>query len=134
MLKRLKHELKKLYGKESVFITAATGIAGKAPPQRDRAAWWPANPLLRPSPAGQGVQVTALPLLTLKPRPKKAVGIGGTTLHKFAGVGFGRGKRETIANKVKSSAKSSQRWKMAKALIIDEIRYGTKQFLSKDRG
>lgn len=50
-----------------------------------------------------------------------ACNIGGTTLHSFAGVGLGVGEREQLADKVMSRKETRNRWRSAKALIIDEI-------------
>ena len=50
-----------------------------------------------------------------------ACGIGGSTLHSFAGVGLGTGSQQDLLDKVMSRRETRQRWQQAKALVIDEI-------------
>ncbi|KMZ68271.1 hypothetical protein ZOSMA_243G00120 [Zostera marina] len=50
-----------------------------------------------------------------------ACALGGQTLYSFAGVGLGRGNKTELVNYVLKSNKAVERWKRAKALVIDEI-------------
>ncbi|CDK27564.1 unnamed protein product [Kuraishia capsulata CBS 1993] len=50
-----------------------------------------------------------------------AVNIGGTTLHKFAGIGIGVGDAKHLVGKVLSNNQTKQVWNQTKVLIIDEI-------------
>lgn len=52
---------------------------------------------------------------------KAAFGVGGTTLHSFAGIQLGKGTREELSTKVTFNKNAAQRWKEVKILIIDEI-------------
>ena len=50
-----------------------------------------------------------------------AVNVGGQTVHSFAGIGLGKGRRETLIQKVLRSKKAVERWCEVKVLIIDEV-------------
>lgn len=50
-----------------------------------------------------------------------AVAIGGTTVHKFAGFGLGKGPIDAVVGRVIKSDKARERWRGAKVLVIDEI-------------
>lgn len=52
---------------------------------------------------------------------KAAFGIGGTTLHSFAGIQLGRGTKEELSSRVVFNKNAAQRWKEVNTLIIDEI-------------
>ncbi|KAJ2816915.1 DNA helicase, partial [Coemansia furcata] len=47
--------------------------------------------------------------------------IGGKTIHSFAGVGYGKGTKESLLTFVKKSRFAVERWMQAQVLIIDEI-------------
>ncbi|KAJ2372245.1 DNA helicase, partial [Coemansia sp. RSA 2611] len=47
--------------------------------------------------------------------------IGGKTIHSFAGVGYGKGTKESLLAFVKKSRFAVERWMQAQVLIIDEI-------------
>eukprot|EP00727_Mastigamoeba_balamuthi_P010202 m51a1_g5804 putative atp-dependent dna helicase pif1-like (828) ;mRNA; f:131507-135489 len=49
-----------------------------------------------------------------------ACGIGGVTVHSFAGIGIGEGEKEVLARRVMSQ-KASTRWFTCKVLFIDEV-------------
>lgn len=50
-----------------------------------------------------------------------AVNIGGQTLHRFAGIGIGKGSAEELMKRVAKNENNVRRWRVAKVLIIDEI-------------
>lgn len=50
-----------------------------------------------------------------------AVNIGGTTLHKFAGIGLGQGTATTLLAKVSRNPEAMNNWQAARVLIVDEI-------------
>lgn len=50
-----------------------------------------------------------------------AVLIGGTTVHSFAGVGLGTGEPNQLAMRVHANKPCVNRWRRAKALVIDEV-------------
>lgn len=50
-----------------------------------------------------------------------AVNIGGITLHKWAGIGLGKLKKEKLLDWVLKFPKAVNRWKFTKTLIIDEV-------------
>lgn len=52
---------------------------------------------------------------------KAAFGIGGTTLHSFAGIQLGKGTKEELSSRVIFNKNAAQRWKEVGTLIIDEI-------------
>jgi ATP-dependent DNA helicase PIF1 len=45
--------------------------------------------------------------------------LGGTTLHRFAGIGLGRGSAAELVERARRS--SSHRWKEARVLVLDEV-------------
>lgn len=47
--------------------------------------------------------------------------ISGTTIHSFAGIGFGTDKIENLINKIKSNFFLRRKWLNVRLLIIDEI-------------
>lgn len=55
-----------------------------------------------------------------------AVNIGGSTLHSFAGVGFGQEDVGVLLRKVNMVAK--ERWRNARVLVIDESEWPSTQF------
>lgn len=79
--------LRQKYGRDSVFVTASTGIAG--------------------------------------------CNIGGTTIHSFAGIGLGKGSKETLLNHLKTRESALLRWGIARVLIIDEISMLEAELLDK---
>ncbi|CAN0024086.1 unnamed protein product, partial [Ectocarpus sp. 12 AP-2014] len=52
---------------------------------------------------------------------KAAVGIGGCTIHSFAGIGLGKDSVEQLVGRVKRSRNAQKRWAQCKVLVIDEI-------------
>ncbi|CAJ0861078.1 3151_t:CDS:2 [Entrophospora sp. SA101] len=50
-----------------------------------------------------------------------AININGITLHSFAGVGLGTDPVEKLIQKINYSKNSFIRWKVIKALIVDEV-------------
>lgn len=50
-----------------------------------------------------------------------AINVDGVTIHSFAGIGLGKGDRETLVKKVMDDKKAVKRWKRCKVLIIDEV-------------
>jgi len=54
------------------------------------------------------------------------VNIEGTTIHSFAGIGFGQEDRGTLLRKVGIAAK--ERWSNARVLVIDESEWPSLQF------
>ncbi|MQL92731.1 hypothetical protein Taro_025362 [Colocasia esculenta] len=50
-----------------------------------------------------------------------ACALGGQTLHSFAGIGLGRGDRDTLLRRAATSHGAAKRWRRAAALVIDEI-------------
>ncbi|RUO95675.1 PIF1-like helicase-domain-containing protein, partial [Jimgerdemannia flammicorona] len=60
-----------------------------------------------------------------------AVQINGQTLHSWAGIGLGEGTNEKLIANVMSSQDSSNRWKNADYLIIDEVSMLTATLLDK---
>ncbi|KAI5958455.1 PIF1 [Candida pseudojiufengensis] len=63
---------------------------------------------------GGGVAVTASTGLA-------ACNIGGTTLHRFGGIGLGQASVKNLVKKIKRNQKAVKRWQDTKVLIIDEI-------------
>lgn len=49
--------------------------------------------------------------------------VGGTTLHRFAGIGLGQEEPEELALQIKRRYTAHQRWLRVKALVIDEGQY-----------
>ncbi|CAN0409288.1 unnamed protein product, partial [Hapterophycus canaliculatus] len=53
---------------------------------------------------------------------KAAVGIGGCTVHSFAGIGLGKEQPvEQLVGRVQRSRNAQKRWAQCKVLVIDEI-------------
>lgn len=77
LLASVVEQSKRMYGAESVYVTASTGIA--------------------------------------------AVAIGGTTIHSYAGIGLGKESAKELAEKVTGSQRSSNRWRLTRVLIVDEV-------------
>lgn len=50
-----------------------------------------------------------------------ACNIGGQTIHRFLGIGFGEGSVDSIVASIKKKPAVLKRWKTLKVLIIDEI-------------
>uniref|UniRef100_A0A7S2PDZ7 ATP-dependent DNA helicase n=1 Tax=Leptocylindrus danicus TaxID=163516 RepID=A0A7S2PDZ7_9STRA len=50
-----------------------------------------------------------------------ACAIGGTTIHSFAGVGIGDGRRDEMVARVMGNEYTKKRWKETDILVIDEI-------------
>jgi hypothetical protein len=52
--------------------------------------------------------------------------IGGSTLHRFMGVGINKTVKDLASclAKIKASAALSKRWKGLKVLLIDESKFG----------
>jgi len=50
-----------------------------------------------------------------------AAGLGGSTVHSFAGVGLGLGDPVEVANRVLKNIRTRSRWQEVKVLVIDEI-------------
>ncbi|PRT56155.1 ATP-dependent DNA helicase PIF1 [Wickerhamiella sorbophila] len=50
-----------------------------------------------------------------------AFNIGGSTLHRFAGIGLGKDDPEALLKKVRYNRQAKMRWKSINTLIIDEI-------------
>ncbi|CAN0913919.1 ATP-dependent DNA helicase pfh1 [Linum grandiflorum] len=50
-----------------------------------------------------------------------ACAIRGLTIHSFAGIGIGKGSRETLVDRVLLNKSATKRWKKVKALVIDEV-------------
>ncbi|CAN6653101.1 ATP-dependent DNA helicase Rrm3p [Trichomonascus vanleenenianus] len=63
---------------------------------------------------GNGVKVTATTGLA-------ALNIGGTTLHRWAGLGVAQGTVEQLTSRLRKSKAAFQRWRATKVLIIDEV-------------
>ena len=57
--------------------------------------------------------------------------IGGVTLHKWAGVGLGRGSANTLANRVSKRRDLQNVYRNTKILIIDEVSMIDGEFLNK---
>ncbi|CAD6627627.1 CEI_1a_G0023430.mRNA.1.CDS.1 [Saccharomyces cerevisiae] len=77
ILQTIIRQLSSLYGKESIAITASTGLA--------------------------------------------AVTIGGSTLHKWSGIGIGNKTIDQLVKKIQSQKDLLAAWRYTKVLIIDEI-------------
>ncbi|CAM6100618.1 unnamed protein product [Calypogeia fissa] len=73
---------------------------------------------------GDGIYVTASTGLA-------ACALGGTTVHSFAGVGLGTGKKDVLVERAKGRREVRNRWLYAKALIIDEISMIDGEFFDK---
>lgn len=50
-----------------------------------------------------------------------AVQLNGSTIHSFAGIGFGQGRPEKLIQRVRKSSIASRRWRRCRVLIIDEV-------------
>lgn len=50
-----------------------------------------------------------------------ACALGGQTLHSFAGVGLAEADADILLSRVLDNKRVSKRWKMVKALVVDEI-------------
>ncbi len=50
-----------------------------------------------------------------------AVGVGGTTVHQWSGVGRAEGEKEDILNKVRANKNAVVNWLKCQVLFIDEI-------------
>jgi PIF1-like helicase len=49
-----------------------------------------------------------------------ACNIGGVTIHRFAGIGFGLDSANELAKKIQRGFSAYERWKSTKVLIVDE--------------
>jgi len=58
-----------------------------------------------------------------------ACAIGGTTVHSFAGVGTGEGRRDDMVSRVMSNDYTKKRWRQTDILVIDEVSMLPAQFL-----
>lgn len=87
ILKTIIRQLRMLYGKEEVAITASTGLA--------------------------------------------ATTIGGSTLHKWAGVGLATQHADMLVNRIKNKKDVYNVWRNTRVLIIDEISMVDGLFLNK---
>eukprot|EP00752_Nemacystus_decipiens_P004875 g4437.t1 len=52
---------------------------------------------------------------------KAAVGIGGCTIHSFAGIGLGKESTPELVGRVQRSRNAQKRWGLCEVLVIDEI-------------
>uniref|UniRef100_A0A060THB6 ATP-dependent DNA helicase PIF1 n=1 Tax=Blastobotrys adeninivorans TaxID=409370 RepID=A0A060THB6_BLAAD len=50
-----------------------------------------------------------------------AINIGGTTLHRWAGIGLGKEDASILVKNIKKNKKAVDRWKNCRVLIIDEV-------------
>lgn len=50
-----------------------------------------------------------------------AINIGGTTLHRWAGIGLGKEDASVLVKNIKKNKKAVDRWKNCRVLIIDEV-------------
>lgn len=57
--------------------------------------------------------------------------IGGTTLHSYLGIGFGKTDVETMSMKILDSKWFTKKWKRLDALIIDEVSMLSDELFSK---
>lgn len=80
--------------------------------------------------AGTGKSFLLQQLLRLLPQDVTAVTaptalaashLGGTTLHKWAGIGRGEGDVLELAKELRGRREALQRWRRAKTLVIDEV-------------
>jgi ATP-dependent DNA helicase PIF1 len=46
---------------------------------------------------------------------------GGSTIHSYAGIGFGEDSKEYLAERIAKKAQHKKRWARTKVLVIDEI-------------
>ncbi|KAL2896942.1 ATP-dependent DNA helicase PIF1 [Bienertia sinuspersici] len=60
-----------------------------------------------------------------------ACSLGGQTLHSFAGVGLAKADAETLLSKVLDNKRVLRRWRMVKALVVDEISMVEGEFFDK---
>lgn len=58
---------------------------------------------------------------TTAPTGIAASHVQGVTIHSWAGIGLGKGSRDTLLQKVTNNGAACDRWCKAKVLIIDEI-------------
>lgn len=103
--------------RESVFITGSAGT-GKTKLVQE------IIELLRKIHGKRSVFVTA-------PTGVVACALGGQTLHSFAGVGLAEGDAETLVSQVLNNRRVFRRWKMVKALVVDEISMVEADFFDK---
>ena len=47
--------------------------------------------------------------------------VQGVTIHSWAGIGLGKGSRDTLLQKVQGNGAACDRWRKARVLVIDEI-------------
>eukprot|EP00903_Cladosiphon_okamuranus_P010532 g9962.t1 len=52
---------------------------------------------------------------------KAAVGIGGCTIHRFAGIRLGQGRAEQLAATARLNHNARENWRKCEVLVIDEI-------------
>lgn len=50
-----------------------------------------------------------------------AVGVGGTTVHNWSGIGTGEAKKEVVLNRVQGNQKAFSNWLNCRVIFIDEI-------------
>ena len=60
-----------------------------------------------------------------------ALAIGGSTLHAFAGVGYGQGSIEDMVSMIRKNKRTLARWNSCRILIIDEISMVSGEFLDR---
>ncbi|KAL2932636.1 ATP-dependent DNA helicase pfh1 [Bienertia sinuspersici] len=103
--------------RQSVFITGSAGT-GKTMLIQE------IIKLLRKLHGKKEVSVTA-------PTGIVACSLGGQTLHSFAGVGLAEADAETLLSKVLDNKRVLRRWRMVKALVVDEISMVEGEFFDK---
>jgi ATP-dependent DNA helicase PIF1 len=93
-------------GGQNAFLTGAAGV-GKSYLLR-----YVIQELERRYPGG--VAVTA-------PTGIAASHVQGTTIHSWSGIGLGKGSAQMLLQKVQGNSAACDRWRKARALVVDEI-------------